>query len=152
MIVVKTTREPAWNRRGRFMLYLPPLGMVFGFTGVNNSVSMNWFACFLRYKIVLTWEELFKKIGPPMANYGEMLPWLLQQERCSERVFQKTKTAAATTVVYPPFLTIADCVTFRVLTIFPLILKNSFFSSQLSSTSKSIPSVDASMAAARSSA
>ncbi len=65
---------------------------------------------------------------------------------------QNANTTAARTVVYPLCFTMLDWVMLRVLTIFPLIRKISFFSSQLSSALKSIPSVEASMAAARSSA
>ena len=65
---------------------------------------------------------------------------------------QKTKTAAARTVVWSFVFRTQDCVMFLVPTILPLILNSSFFSSQLSSTLKSMPSVEASIAAAKSSA
>ena len=61
------------------------------------------------------------------------------------------KTAAASTVDQP-VLTILDWVMLVVRTILSLMRKNSLFSSQLLSSSNSIPKVEANIAAARSSA
>ena len=112
----------------------------------------------------LSWNAIIITIGVRRAaargaaarrtrclNTGKIEP-AAPNVRAALLIRQNANTTAAMTVVYPLFFTMLDWVMFRVPTILPLILKISLFSSQLSSTLKSIPSVEANMAAAKSSA